>query len=82
MSFLKQEPPKPTLALRNFAPMRLSIPTARATSPILASAFSQRAEMALIEEIRWARKALATSLDNSLLQILEVIIFSRGIQRA
>ncbi len=80
MSFLKQEPPKPMLALRNLAPIRLSMPTARATSVTSASAFSQRAEMALIEEILWARKALETSLESSLLQILEVMIFSRGTQ--
>jgi hypothetical protein len=38
--------------------------------------------MALIEEIRWARKALETSLESSLLQMLEVMIFSRETQFA
>ena len=34
--------------------------------------------MALMEEIRWAKKALATSLDNSLDHRLVVMIRSRG----
>ena len=82
MSFLKQEPPKPTLALRNLGPIRLSIPMARATSPTSASVFSHRAEMLLIEEILWARNALATSFDSSELQTLPVRILSPGTQWA
>jgi len=46
--------------------MRLSLPMACATSFTSAPVFSHRAEMALIEETRCARKALAASLDNSL----------------
>ncbi|OQC72630.1 MAG: hypothetical protein BWX45_00848 [Deltaproteobacteria bacterium ADurb.Bin002] len=81
MSFLKQDPPKPMPALRNLAPMRLSVPTACATSEMSASAFSQSADMELMEDTRCARKALATSLESSALQMFEVMIFSRGSQR-
>ena len=82
MSFWKHEPPKPTEALRNFGPMRESLPIAKATSSTSASVASQRAEMALMLEIRWARKALATSLESSEDQRLVVITRSRGTQRA
>ena len=75
---MKQEPPKPTLALRNLLPRRLSIPTALATSLMSASVFSHNAEMALMDEIRWARKALDTSFESSLLQMLVVRIRSRA----
>jgi hypothetical protein len=81
MSFLKQEPPKPMPALRNLLPTRLSIPTALATSDTSASVFSHRADMELIEDTRWARKALATNLESSLLQMLDVIILSSGTHR-
>jgi hypothetical protein len=50
--------------------MRLSVPIARPTSRTSAPVASQRAAMLLIEEIRWARKALAVSLESSLLQRL------------
>lgn len=50
-------------ALRNLLPMRLSIPTALATSEISASVFSHKAEMELMDDTRWARKALATNLE-------------------
>ena len=73
---------KPTEDLRNFGPIRLSVPMACATSSTLAPVASQSAEIALIEEIRWARNALAVSLDNSEDQRLVVIIFSRGTQEA
>ena len=82
MSFLKQDPPKPMLAFRNLGPMRESMPTARETSTTSASAFSQSAEMALIDDILWARKALETNLESSLLQMPEVMIRSRGTQFA
>ena len=36
VTFWKHEPPKPTLALRNFEPMRVSTPMACATSLTLA----------------------------------------------
>ena len=82
MSFLKQEPPKPTLASRKRAPIRLSSPIARDTSVTSAVVFSQRAEMELIDEIRCARNALEASLDSSALQTLLVTIRSRGTQFA
>lgn len=65
MSFWKQDPPKPTEARRNLGPIRESFPTAKETSSMLAPVASQMAERALIEEMRWARSALAASLDNS-----------------
>jgi hypothetical protein len=61
MSFLKQDPPKPTEAFKNFGPIRESIPIALATSSTSAPVASQSSEMELIEETRWARKALAVS---------------------
>ena len=82
MSFLKQEPPKPMLAFRNFGPIRLSFPAAPVTSSIFASVRSQSAEMLLTEETRWARSAFETSLVSSLDQRLVVMIRSRGTQRA
>ncbi len=82
MSFWKQEPPKPTEALRNFGPIRESRPIARATSSTSAPVASHRAEIELIEEMRWARKALATSFESSEDQRLVVMIRSRGTQRA
>jgi len=65
ISFWKQDPPKPTEAFRNFGPMRESCPMARATSSTFAPVTSHNSEIALIEDTRWARKALATSLDSS-----------------
>ena len=82
MSFLKQDPPKPMLALRNLLPMRLSIPTIFATSETSAPVFSQTAEMALIVEMRWARKKLEASFESSLLQMFDVMIRSRETQLA
>lgn len=52
MSFWKHDPPKPTEALRNLEPSRVSLPTAWATSSILAPVASQMAERELMEEIR------------------------------
>jgi hypothetical protein len=82
MSFWKQEPPKPTDALRNAGPMRVSEPTALATSSTSASVHSHRAEMELMLEMRCARKALATSLESSEDHRFVVIIFSRGTHAA
>ena len=82
MSFWKQEPPKPTEAFKNLGPIRESLPIALATSSTSAPVASQRAEIELIDEIRWARKALATSFESSDDQRLVVMIFSRGTQRA
>lgn len=55
-SFWKQDPPNPTEALRNLAPIRESLPTAKATSSMLAPVASQMAERALTEEIRCRRE--------------------------
>src|SRR5213075_935920 len=82
MSFWKHEPPKPTELLRNFGPMRLSLPMALATSSTSAPVASQRAEMELIDEMRCARNALATSFDSSDDHRLVVMMRSRGTQRA
>ena len=49
----------PTLALRNLGPILESMPTACATSDTSAPVTSQTADMALMLEMRWARKALA-----------------------
>ena len=62
--------------------MRLSFPTARATSETSAPVASHNAEMLLIELIRCAKKALETSFDSSDDQMLVVTIFSLGIHRA
>ena len=80
MSFWKQLPPKPGPAFRNLEPMRLSAPIARATSRTSASVASHRAAMLLIELMRWARKALAVSLESSLLQTLVRRMRSAGTQ--
>ena len=82
MSFWKQEPPNPTEALRNLGPMRESRPIALATSSTSAPVDSQRAEIELIDEMRWARKALATSFESSDDHRLVVTMRSRGTQRA
>ena len=47
-----------------------------------ASVFSQMAEMLLIEEIRCARNALATSFDSSALHTLLVMMFFLSTQCA
>ena len=44
--------------------------------------FSNSLDIALMDDIFWARKAFAASLESSLLQILEVMIRSSGIQLA
>jgi hypothetical protein len=62
--------------------MRLSVPMAWATSATSASVFSHSTETALIEETRWARNALAASLDSSLDHRLVVMIRSRSTQWA
>src|SRR3954471_9866558 len=82
MSFWKQEPPKPTDDFKNFGPMRLSFPMALATSSTSAPVASQSAEMELMEEMRCARKAFATSFESSDDQRFVVKIRSRGTQRA
>lgn len=49
----------PTLAFRNLLPMRVSVPTAWATSVTSAPVISQMADIALILEILCAKNALA-----------------------
>ena len=82
MSFRKQEPPNPTLALRNLGPIRESVPMAYATSSTSASVFSHSAEMLLMDEMRWARKALAVSFESSALHTFDSMMRSRGTQLA
>ena len=65
MSFWKQEPPKPTEALRNLGPMRESNPTAWATCCTSAPVSSQSADIAFIDDTRCASIAFAVSLDSS-----------------
>ena len=69
----KQDPPNPGPAFKNFEPIRESIPMARETSVTSASVTSHIEAIVLMEEIRWARKALDTSFESSLLQRLVVI---------
>ena len=75
---MEARPPNPTEDFRNLGPIRESVPMALATSSTSASVASQRAETALMDEIRWARKALAVSFDSSEDQTLVVRIFSEG----
>jgi hypothetical protein len=82
MSFWKHEPPKPTDALRNLAPMRESVPIERATCVMSAPVASQSAEKALIEEMRCASIALAASLESSADQRLVQRMRSLGTQCA
>jgi len=82
MSFLKHEPPKPTLAFKNLLPILESVPIAFEISVMFASVFSHKAEILLMDEMRWARKAFATSFESSELHRLLVRILSRGIQFA
>merc|ERR1719499_1339977 len=58
------------------------MPTARATSDTSAPVFSQRAEMAFMEDTRCARKAFATSLLSSEDHRLVVRMRSLGTQLA
>mmetsp|Transcript_11865 Transcript_11865/g.36901 ORF Transcript_11865/g.36901 Transcript_11865/m.36901 type:complete len:414 (-) Transcript_11865:231-1472(-) len=81
-SFWKHEPPKPTDALRNLGPMRESEPMARLTSSTSAPVASHTAEMALMDEMRWARKALAVSFESSDDHTRVVRMRSRGTQLA
>ena len=78
MSFLKQLPPNPGPESRNLEPILESVPIALATSCTSAPVDSQRAAIEFIELIRWARKAFAVNLANSLLQILVFKILFSG----
>src|ERR1019366_8739657 len=82
MSFWKHEPPKPTDAFRNLGPILESLPIAFATSSTSAPVASQSAEIELIEEMRCARNAFATSFESSDDQRLVVMMRSLGTQRA
>ena len=79
---MKTTATKPTDAFKNLGPIRLSFPTALATSSTSAPVASQRAEILLMELIRCAKKALDTSFESSDDHTLVVTIFSRGIQFA
>uniref|UniRef100_A0A6B0U361 Putative secreted protein n=1 Tax=Ixodes ricinus TaxID=34613 RepID=A0A6B0U361_IXORI len=68
------------LACKNLGPILLSLPIACATSDTSAPVSSQMADTALMLEIRWARNALAASLESSEDQVFIVMIFSSGIQ--
>ncbi len=61
-SLLKQEPPQPSPACRNFGPIRSSRPTPRATSRTSAPTSSQTLAISLTKEIFAARKAFDASL--------------------
>ena len=61
---------------------KASAKTPKRTSETSASVASQSAEMELMEETRWAKNALATSLESSELQRLVVRMRSRGTQCA
>ena len=74
--------PLTTEAFKNLEPIRESLPTAKATSSMLAPVASQMAERALMEEIRWANMALAASLESSEDQRPTVKILSWGTQLA
>ena len=63
MSLGRQPPPKPSPALRNRRPIRASWPSASASTRTSAPAASHTSEMALMNEILVARKALADDLD-------------------
>ena len=76
MSFLKQEPPKPTDASKNLLPILVSAPTALETSWILAPDSSHKAERLFIEETLCAKNALDANFDNSDDHKFVVIIFS------
>ncbi|CNW22780.1 Uncharacterised protein [Mycobacterium tuberculosis] len=65
MSLGKQPPPKPKPALRHWRPIRGSYPSASASWLTSAPAASHTSEIALINEILVARKALADTLTNS-----------------
>jgi hypothetical protein len=70
------------LAFRKREPILRSLPTANEISPTSAPVFSHRADTELIEEMRWARKALATSLESSADHRLVVMILSAATQWA
>lgn len=61
----RNAPPNPTEALRKREPIRVSSPHAYETSPMSAPVTSQMAERALMDEMRWARRALAACNERS-----------------
>ena len=61
-------------------PILESRPTVSATSEPSAPTASQTADIALTEEILWARKAFAANFANSLDQVLNLMILSLGIK--
>ena len=79
---MKQDPPKPTEAFKNFGPIRESIPIALDTSSTSAPVASQSSEMELMEDTRCAKNAFAVSLLSSEDQRFVVKIFSSGTHAA
>lgn len=65
MSFWKQLPPNPMEACKNFDPIRVSRPTAFATSVTSAPVDSQTADNEFILDILWAKNALAAYLQKT-----------------
>ncbi|WVZ24134.1 hypothetical protein V8G54_002678 [Vigna mungo] len=82
MSFWKQDPPKPTLAFKNFGPILESVPMEWDTCATSAPVASHSADMAFTEEILCARKALAASFESSADHKFVHRIFSSGTQFA
>ena len=64
-SFGKHDPPQPRPALRKAGPMRLSMPTIRATSSTLASTAAAMCEISFMNETRAASRAFAVYLASS-----------------
>ena len=58
-------PPKPTDVFKKLLPILESIPIAFDTSSISAPVFSQSSDRELIEDILWAKKALAVNFESS-----------------
>jgi hypothetical protein len=62
---LKQEPPKPTEACKNFSPILLSIPMTFDNPLTSTPVTSHNSEIELMEKTRCAKKAFAVSFENS-----------------
>ncbi len=75
---MKQLPPNPGPASKNFEPILLSEPMALATSLTSAPVASQIAPIEFMELILWAKKSFDVSFANSLLQILVCNILCFG----
>lgn len=82
MSFWKHDPPNPTDGIRKFEPIRWSLLMTFRIYITSAPLSSHSAVIEFIEEIRCAKKALATNFDNSLDHTLAVKIRSLDTQCA